>query len=377
MTSRKPEPGRSLADLYPDIAAQAVGWDPKEVRPGSHRKLRWKCNLGHHWDAIVKGRVSGKNCSICSGKYVQKGFNDLLHTHPEIASEAVGWNPGDFTAGSNRRLRWRCELGHEWNATIADRTRTNSTNCPFCAGKKVWQGFNDLATTHSEIVSQAVGWDPKEVTAGSNRRLRWRCELGHEWNAPVKSRTHGHGCPICSGKYVQEGFNDLATTHPEIASQAAGWNPKTISSGSDRKLRWRCELGHEWNAPVSSRTQGYGCPTCAKTGFDPVRPAWLYFLEHDEWGMFQVGITNVPKDRLSRHRGLGWNVLEIRGPMIGESARSLEVAILGALSIRGAVFANQNSGMKFDGFTESWFKSSVKVSRLKDLLDFVHSDEIK
>jgi len=31
---------------------------------------------------IVKGRVSGKDCSICSGKYVQKGFNDLLQTHP-------------------------------------------------------------------------------------------------------------------------------------------------------------------------------------------------------------------------------------------------------------------------------------------------------
>ena len=375
MTSRKPEHGRSLADLFPEIASQAVGWNPKEVSAGSHRKVRWSCDLGHEWDAMVKGRVAGKGCPICSGKYVQEGFNDIATTHPEIASQAVGWNPKEVSAGSNRKLRWRCDLGHEWDATVADRTRADSTHCPFCVGKKVWQGFNDLSHTHPEIACQAVGWNPKEVSAGSHRKLRWRCDLGHEWDALVKSRVAGHGCSICSGKYVQVGFNDLSHTHPEIAAQAVGWNPKEVTSGSDRKLRWRCESNHEWNAPVSSRTQGYGCPICSKTGFDPVKPAWVYFLEHDEWEMFQIGITNAPDDRLTRHRGNGWTVLEIRGAMIGESARGLEVAILSALSRRGAVFANQNNGKKFDGFTESWLKSSLKVSGLKDLLDFVHEDE--
>ena len=31
------------------------------------------------------------------------------------------------------------------------------------------------------------------------------------------------------------GFNDLATTHPELAAQAVGWDPATITKGSSLK----------------------------------------------------------------------------------------------------------------------------------------------
>jgi hypothetical protein len=372
---KKFDPNKSLAVLFPDLAAQAVGWDPKEVFAKSGRKLLWRCDRGHEWDALVSGRTNGKGCPICSGKYVQEGFNDIATTHPEIASQAFGWNPKQIVAGSNRKLRWKCELGHEWDAQVADRTRDASTHCPFCVGKKVWQGFNDLVTTHPEIASQAVGWNPKEVSAGSHRKVRWRCELGHEWDAIVKSRVAGHGCSICSGKYVQVGFNDLSHTHPEIASQAFGWNPKEVSSGSDRKLRWRCEQNHEWDSTVSSRVRGFGCPVCAKTGFDPSKDGWIYFLDHDELDMFQIGITNQPDDRIGKHSRKGWRVLEIRGSMSGELARKWEVSILKALESRGAVFGNLAGVKKFDGFTESWLKSSVTVSGLKELMDFVHEDE--
>ena len=109
MPSDKP----SLAETHPDIASQAVGWDARSVTAGSHKKLRWRCERGHEWDAIVKGRtIDGKGCSICAGRKVLIGVNDLATTHPDIASQAVGWNPQDFTAGSNRQMRWRCERGH-------------------------------------------------------------------------------------------------------------------------------------------------------------------------------------------------------------------------------------------------------------------------
>ena len=33
---------------------------------------------------------------------------------------------------------------------------------------------------------------PKDVTAGSNKKVWWQCEKGHEWEAVIASRTcHG------------------------------------------------------------------------------------------------------------------------------------------------------------------------------------------
>ncbi len=33
-----------------------------------------------------------------------------------------------------------------------------------------------------------------------------------------------------------KGVNDLATLHPEIAAEADGWDPKTITPGSNKKM---------------------------------------------------------------------------------------------------------------------------------------------
>jgi len=44
--------------------------------------------------------------------------------------------------------------------------------------------------------------------------------------------------------------------------------------------------------------------------------------------MLQIGITNFPDDRLGTHKHLGWEVLEVRGPMDGLLARNWETSIL-------------------------------------------------
>ena len=93
---------------------------------------------------------------------------------------------------------------------------------------------SSLADTHAEIAAQAHGWDPTTVTAGSNKKLFWICKENHVWDAPPHKRVKGSGCPICSGNKVLAGFNDPVATHPEIAKQADGWDPRTISKGSNK-----------------------------------------------------------------------------------------------------------------------------------------------
>ena len=58
MTSRKP----SLAETHPKLAAQAVGWDPTIVTKGSVKRVRRKCEIGHHWEATTNSCTSGSGC---------------------------------------------------------------------------------------------------------------------------------------------------------------------------------------------------------------------------------------------------------------------------------------------------------------------------
>ena len=91
--------------------------------------------------------------------------------------------------------------------------------------------------------------------------------------------------------------------------------------------------------------------------------------------MLQIGITNAPKVRLAQHSKLGWEVLEVRGPMDGHLTNDLETAILRSAKKRGALFANKSGVQKFDGWSEAWMKDSLHVSSLKELLDLVYEDD--
>ena len=228
-----------------------------------------------------------------------------------------------------------------------------------------------LQTKFPTIASQAFNWNPKTVTWGANSRKAWICEQNHKWNAIVSSRTRpdsGMGCPYCGHKKLLKGFNDLATTHPEIAMQAKGWDPATVITDKKTKYLWICEKGHKWKTTIGERKSGSNCPSCAISGFDPNEKAFLYFVKHPDWEMLQIGITNFPDDRIAIHRKLGWEIMEIRGPMDGHLTQQWETAILRMLKAKGADLSNSKIAGKFDGYSEAWSKSTFPAKSIKELM---------
>lgn len=177
--------------------------------------------------------------------------------------------PYMVTKGSEKVFWWRCSNGHEYQAKVKQRVRNG---CPYCANIKVLAGYNDLATTHPQLAKE---WFveknnyilPSQIIGGK-QIVWWKCNLGHEWQASIDSRKQGRGCPICAGKQVLKGYNDLASTNPDLSKQ---WNfvkntdlsPTEITSHSNKSVWWICECGHEWQAVISSRTRGNGCPYCS------------------------------------------------------------------------------------------------------------------
>jgi hypothetical protein len=136
-------------------------------------------------------------------------------------------------------------------------------------------------------------------------------------------------------------------------------------------LKWKCAEGHIWIARLNSRTNtnnnGSGCPGCEKNGFNPEKNAYVYLLKHNSWKMLQIGITNSPKSRLAKHRQSGWIQLDLVGPS----------QVLRYLKYRKVIFANKAGGKKFDGWTEAWIASSLKVKSVKEIMKLTEELEKK
>ena len=275
------EKENSLTVINPKLASE---WHPIKngkltpdyVSAYSNKKVWWLCKRGHEWNAVINSRKNGVGCPFCAGKKAIIGETDLYTKNPVLASQ---WHPNkngaltpqDVTTSSNKFVWWICEKGHEWNAMVYD--RTNGCGCPICSGHKVLVGYNDLATVNIQLASE---WhptkngnlNPQDVTIGSDKKVWWQCENGHEWQAVISSRKSGYGCPYCAGQKVITGYNDLATVNPILASE---WHPNkngeslpsTVAAGTYKKAWWIGKCGHEWEASIGSRNAGRGCPYCA------------------------------------------------------------------------------------------------------------------
>ena len=149
-------------------------------------------------------------------------------THSELCKEwdferNVGVGPTDVTSGADVKVWWICGRGHHYQATVAN--RVYGRGCPYCGGRKVLEGFNDLASVAPEVAAQ---WHPtknghkkpNEVIAGSHAKAWWFCGKGHEWEAQIKSRVQqGVGCPYCANKRCLKGYNDFASQYPDLLAE--------------------------------------------------------------------------------------------------------------------------------------------------------------
>lgn len=266
------------------------GLYPNDLSHGSTKTAHWICSKGHHYTARIDHRcIMNSGCPYCAGKKPILGKNDLTSTHPHLIEEwdyeqNKGITPQEFTAGSNRTVYWVCkQCGHRWKTKISHRA-LRGTNCPVCAEKQRTQTKTmttiarrgSLIQTHPELAKE---WDnernglltPDMVTAGSNKQVFWiGKECGHSWKATIANRVNGNGCPICSGKEILLGYNDLATKFPEIATQ---WHPTLngdlnvtdVPAGSEKKVWWLCPVCKQaYQTSIYSRTSlKTNCPVCS------------------------------------------------------------------------------------------------------------------
>ncbi|MCY3412105.1 MAG: restriction endonuclease [Candidatus Heimdallarchaeota archaeon] len=273
-----------MKETISDVPSLVAEFNPKndfkasDIPVNFRGKIWWICAYGHEWEGYVKNRMRGSGCPYCSGRYITPD-NSLAQKFPD---KVKFWDytkndtsPEKVAPKSNTKYHWKCPKGpdHEWPATPNNQTKANY-GCPFCSGHRV-SVTNSLATLYPELVKE---WHPSfndkspaEYTAGSSKKVWWKCEIHeeHVWPSKIVHRTKGSNCPYCANKKVSV-TNSLATMYPSIAAE---WHPKEngnltphdVIPGSDKKYVFRCELKHTWESRLMDRTKkNTDCPKCKR-----------------------------------------------------------------------------------------------------------------
>jgi hypothetical protein len=194
--------------------------------------------------------------------------NVLAIKFPELIKE---WHstknrsstPYDVTYGTNKKVWWKCKLGHEWKSSVAKRT-IGKRKCPFCLRDGCSVADKEFLKEWNYKKNQGV--DPSCISCHSDKRFWWKCKHGHEWLATPRKRSKGRGCHYCSG-WLTPLNKSLFYLRKDLMKL---WNygknkvsPKLISVFSGKKVWWKCSKNHEWTAVVASVSTGIGCPVCS------------------------------------------------------------------------------------------------------------------
>ena len=205
--------------------------------------------------------------------------------YPHLLKEFIreknpGIDPTNLTPGSNKKVWWRCNKGHEYPAKVSHRTLSGS-RCPYCYGKKL-SIDRSLASKRPDLCNEFhptknLPLDPSQIHASSRIKVWWRCTNNplHEWESTVDNRNKGNGCPFCSGKKADPS-NALASLNPKLAKE---WHPllnqnvtpDDVTQHSNLKVWWQCSKKnyHTWKAAVAGRSRGTNCPYCTRNKCHP------------------------------------------------------------------------------------------------------------
>ena len=142
----------------------------------------------------------------------------------------------------------------------------------------MWSGKNKLSAS--------------EVAVKSNKKVFFKCrDCGKEFETKIEHVVYAvengtTGCPVCNGRKVVPGINDLASRYPKVAAMWSNKNEKSaleVTAKTDKKAIFKCpDCGKEFKAQigsvVDSVNNGFtGCYDCNRRRINAIsKPEWFY-----------------------------------------------------------------------------------------------------
>lgn len=254
---------------------------PSEIRlrDSSREKFYTICPLcgnevHKRYDAILH---SGPYCGPCARRVNVSEEETLRYNNPELADmyDASGKNilPSDkVRLTSAGDFFFKCDVcGEVFKKSLSNMVKAFDSNssfkgCPFCSGRKMQVGYNDITSGKNPLAlkywdydkNSADGLNPEELSYKSTTKAWFKCKEGHSFYRSINKMrdvsedSYGKGCPVCSGRLLVPGVNDVATTHKEILNrwdyernEELGISPEDVTAGSNKEIWVRCKICNE------------------------------------------------------------------------------------------------------------------------------------
>ena len=195
--------------------------------------------------------------------------------------------PSDISPRSNKKYYWKCDKGHPSFLCTPDKKIFRGFGCPVCSNYLVIKGINDFESNYPEQMkdwdySKNKNIDPSSLSKRSLTVVSWKChKCFFEWEGSIRVATRKDiNCPKCSKKeqsYRRHLFELNKNGCLRDEKLLLDWDysknailPTEVTPQANVKVNWKCHIcGYEWEAKISNRSNGRGCPCCGRRTLVP------------------------------------------------------------------------------------------------------------
>ena len=247
---------------------------PRKITYGCGKKVWWKCSRGHEWFVSPGNRVQGTGCPVCSrtqtsfpeqaiAYYLSKSFNILQRYRIkgfEIDVYLEDYNIGIEYDGLFFHTKANSKREKDKNAFCKERGLTlirikEDKNKVCVEGNTIFfvpKKSNYLDDSFDEMLNFLISFLENKTGVRANSDIdiiRDELAIRKHYASIIKK-------------------SSVAAVSPELISEwdiekNNGMTPDNFSANSHTKVWWKCEMGHSWQADISSRNRKQGCPYCA------------------------------------------------------------------------------------------------------------------
>ena len=250
---------------------------PEQVVPQSHKKVFWKCKLGHTWRAVIKDRVTRKDgCPECSKRrrtsfpeqaiyfYIIKIFPDAINGDRDLLN---GLELDIFIPTINLAIEYDGQAYHK----DVERDKKKNALCrekgiEICRVRE--NGCNNEIDCDCSFVVSILPGETNELTKAIIYLLEYLSKF-NTCATNVSVDVQRDQIEIQNIYMFDTLPNSFAENHPDISKE---WDfekngditPDKIAKTSTKKFYWICTNGHpSYLSSPANRHLGSGCPICS------------------------------------------------------------------------------------------------------------------
>ncbi|MGZ4075485.1 MAG: hypothetical protein ACXVDZ_18210 [Bacteroidia bacterium] len=215
-----------------------------------HDPLKWMCEKGHTWDTSYAVVNQGGWCVQCSKNEKKE---ECLERYKAFAIKKGGQCLSLKYINASTKLKFQCAEGHKFTAY------TSTVKGVWCAQCNL-DKKRELKLNKVKLLAQKKGGKCHSVKyINKLSKLKFQCGNGHVWVMPYSEQLQGQWCAQCR----RDALNDNQFTNLKAIAKKRGGKCLSLEYVHNLKLlKWKCDKGHEWQAPPNSIKAGRWCPTC-------------------------------------------------------------------------------------------------------------------